>query len=183
MSSRLTGRRRTASRYSSYSSPYNYGSTARAYTAVPPEKRREEPEAAPAETIRIDEYGLAHRAALVGIMVLMAVLAIAFLCLYGYNYQLSTDISTLQTELNELKEDNYYLENEFDNNLNLDYIEEVAINKLGMQKPSSYQIKYISVPKQSYTILYNTDEEQDGFLYHLLRLDFKSALDALIGSD
>ncbi len=181
MNNRQPARRRTASRYSSYSSPYSYGSTARAYTPAVRENRRNT-DATENETVRIDEYGFVHRAALVGIMVLAAVLAIAFLCLYGYNYQLSSDIAVLQTELNELKEDNYYLENEFDNNLNLEYIEEVAINKLGMQKPSSYQIKYISVPKQSYTILYSTDEEQDGILYYLKGFDFKAALAEIFGS-
>ncbi|MCC8097290.1 MAG: hypothetical protein LIO44_01760 [Eubacterium sp.] len=181
MNTGTSGRRRTASRYSSYSSPYNYGSTARAYTALP-DKTKNSGNEEPAETIRVDEYGLVHRAALIGIMVLMAVLAITFLCLYGYNYQLSSDISSLQSELNELKEDNYYLENEFENNLNLDYIKDIAINKLGMQKPSSYQIKYINVPKQSYTILYNTDEEEGGFLYYLKSFDFKAAFNAIFGS-
>ncbi|MCD8091275.1 MAG: septum formation initiator family protein [Clostridiales bacterium] len=182
MNNRQSGRRRTATRYSSYNSPYNYGSTARAYTTAVDTSRRNTSESE-SETIRVDEYGFIHRAALVGIMVLAAVSAIAFLCIYGYNYQLSSDIAALQSELNELKEDNYYLENEFDNNLNLEYIEEVAINKLGMQKPSSYQIKYISVPKQSYTILYNTDEEQEGFLSYLKSFDLRAVIAEIIGSD
>ncbi|MCD7778964.1 MAG: septum formation initiator family protein [Clostridiales bacterium] len=182
MNTGSNGRRRTASRYSSYSSPYNYGSTARAYTALPDKSKSRENEES-VETIRIDEYGRVHRVALIGIMILMAVLAITFLCLYGYNYQLSSDISSLQSELNELKEDNYYLENEFDNNLNLDYIEDIAINKLGMQKPSSYQIKYINVPKQSYTILYDTDEEQGGFLYYLKSFDFMAAFKAIFAAE
>lgn len=163
---------------SPYSS-YNYGSTARAYTQRTTEKREKESEGL--NMVRVDEYSSAHRIALITVMLLMAVLAITFLCLYGYNYKLSTEIASLQSELNELKEDNYYLESEFDNNLNLDYIEEVAINKLGMQKPSSYQIKYINVPKQSYTILYDTESQSDGFLSYLKKGDFKGAIKELLG--
>ncbi len=177
MAERRTRRSGSYRTYGGYSS-YNYGSTARAYTPRITEKNKT-PEVP--ETIKIDEYGTAHRIALISVMLLLAVLAITFLCLYGYNYKLSTEIASLQSELNELKEDNYYLESEFDNNLNLDYIEEVALTRLGMQKPSSYQIKYINVPKQSYTVIYNTDESADSFFSHLKDLDFKSAFQVLLG--
>lgn len=165
-------------RRSPYAS-YNYGSTARAYTQRTTEKKKKEPEGP--SMVRVDEYSSAHRIALIAVMLLLAVLTITFLCVYGYNYKLTTEIAELQTELNELKEDNYYLESEFDNNLNLDYIEEVAINKLGMQKPSSYQIKYINVPKQSYTILYDTESSGKGFLSYIKELDFKGAFKELLG--
>ncbi len=176
----MTGRRNVRNmnnnrtRYS-YGS-YNFGSTARAYSYYPERKtvKKEQP-----KVIKVGEYSLVHRVALVGIMLFMAALAIGFLCVYGYNYELSSDIASLREELNELKEDNYYLESDFDNNLNLDYIEEVAINRLGMQKPLSYQIKYINVPKQSYTILYNTAEEKKGFWENIKELNFKGAFDSL----
>lgn len=173
---------RTGYRYSSYSYGYNYGSTARAYSGAYEKIKPEKEKRTVPRAIKVEEYGHVHRAALIGVVLCFGVLAIAFLCLYGYNYKMSADIGELQTELNELKEDNYYLESDFDNNLNLDYIEEYAINKLGMQKPSSYQIKYISVPKQSYTILYNTDEQESGVLSYLKDLDFKSAIKSLIGA-
>lgn len=57
----------------------------------------------------------------------------------------------LNASLGEITEYNRYLEIELSRNLDLDYIENVAINKLGMQRPASHQIVYITVPKESYS--------------------------------
>ena len=174
----MANRGRTLYRYPSY----NYGSTARAYSNSYDRQSNKRNKKAAVETIRVEEYSVAYRTALIAVMLLMAALAIVFLCLYGYNYKLSSEISELQTQLNELKEDNYYLESDFENNLNLDYIEEVAVNRLGMQKPSAYQIKYINVPKQSYTILYDTEDRDKSVLGYLKKLDIKSALKELLSA-
>ena len=41
-----------------------------------------------------------------------------------------------------------------------DYIEERAVNDLGMTEPQEYQIKTISVPEQSYTVQYNESKNE-----------------------
>lgn len=65
----------------------------------------------------------------------------------------------LNGQLSQITEYNRYLEIELSKNLDLEYIENVAINKLGMQKPAPHQIIYISVPKESYseTRIINSD--------------------------
>lgn len=69
------------------------------------------------------------------------------------------EMESLNTNLGELNEYNRYLEIELSKNLDLEYIETIAINKLGMQRPSPHQIIYISVPKESYseTRIINTE--------------------------
>ncbi|MFI3230473.1 MAG: cell division protein FtsL [bacterium] len=69
------------------------------------------------------------------------------------------EMESLNTTLGELNEYNRYLEIELSKNLDLEYIEAIAINKLGMQRPSPHQIIYISVPKESYseTRIINTE--------------------------
>ncbi len=69
------------------------------------------------------------------------------------------EMDSLNTTLGELNEYNRYLEIELSKNLDLEYIEAIAINKLGMQRPSPHQIIYISVPKESYseTRIINTE--------------------------
>lgn len=65
-------------------------------------------------------------------------------------------------ELKQIQEDNTYLQTELTKNLNLEDIEKQAVLRLGMQKPEDYQIVYIDVPAQSYTIKHeNIDSEQD----------------------
>lgn len=49
---------------------------------------------------------------------------------------------------------------EISDTINLDYIEERAVNDLGMTEPQEYQIKTISVPEQSYTVQYNESKNE-----------------------
>lgn len=62
-----------------------------------------------------------------------------------------------KTELSDLKAQNATLESELAEQIDLDYIKQEAITRLGMSEPQSYQIVYIDVPKQSYTIQYSSD--------------------------
>jgi len=45
-------------------------------------------------------------------------------------------------------------------NIYLEYIKQEAMKRLGMAEPQTYQIVYIDVPKQSYTVQYAADENE-----------------------
>lgn len=62
-----------------------------------------------------------------------------------------------KSELSDLKAQNATLESELAEQIDLDYIKQEAMTRLGMSEPQSYQIVYIDVPKQSYTIQYSSD--------------------------
>lgn len=62
-----------------------------------------------------------------------------------------------KSELSDLKAQNATLESELTEQIDLDYIKQEAMTRLGMSEPQSYQIVYIDVPKQSYTIQYSSD--------------------------
>ena len=64
-------------------------------------------------------------------------------------------IKELKEELSVLQNENTVLSSEISDTINLDYIEDRAVNELGMSEPQSYQIKTISVPEQSYTLQYS----------------------------
>lgn len=64
-----------------------------------------------------------------------------------------------KSELSDLKAQNATLESELAEQIDLDYIKQEAISRLGMSEPQSYQIVYIDVPKQSYTIQYSSDTD------------------------
>ena len=44
----------------------------------------------------------------------------------------------------------------------MDYIRTEATERLGMSEPQSYQVVYIDVPKQSYTVQHNADDVAEG---------------------
>ena len=81
----------------------------------------------------------------------------------------------LNAQIIALKSQNHTIETELAEKIDLEYIEEQATTRLGMAEPQPYQIMYISVPKESYTVQYDVasapDEEEEGFsLSSLLQL-------------
>jgi len=61
--------------------------------------------------------------------------------------------------LNDLKDQNNTVQSEISDSADLTYIEEQAKEKLGMTVPQSYQIVFIDVPKQSYTVQYKNENK------------------------
>lgn len=61
-------------------------------------------------------------------------------------------------ELSAIKSQNATLEAELAEQIDLEYIKQEAIKRLGMAEPQPYQVVYIDVPKQSYTVQYAADE-------------------------
>lgn len=68
-------------------------------------------------------------------------------------------IQELKNELKQIDENNSNLKNELTKNLDLKEVEKLASDKLGMQMPADYQIVYIDVPQQSYTVKHGNNSE------------------------
>lgn len=105
---------------------------------------------------------------------LIAIIAILFagsILFMGMHVRVANENVELRREksqLADLKSSNAILEAELTEQIDLDYIKEQATTRLGMSEPQPYQVVYIDVPKQSYTIQYASDttngEEESGFL-------------------
>ena len=63
-----------------------------------------------------------------------------------------------KSKLEDLKSANAILEAELTEQLDMDYIKQEATERLGMSEPQPYQVVYINVPKQSYTVQHDTKE-------------------------
>lgn len=61
----------------------------------------------------------------------------------------------IQDKISEIQNANNMLTAEITEQLSLDFIEKEATIRLGMSEPQAYQICYINVPKQSYTVQYD----------------------------
>jgi cell division protein FtsL len=83
------------------------------------------------------------------------VLSIVICIASNNNYK--TELVEAKNTLTQLESDNAELKNEIDDNIDLAKVEREA-KKLGMDKPSAFQIVKINVPKESYTVQYGADE-------------------------
>lgn len=68
--------------------------------------------------------------------------------------------SKLNDQLIAIQNENVSLQSEISDKIDLEYIESEAVNRLGMAEPQPYQIIYIDVPKQSYTVQYGKTESE-----------------------
>ena len=62
-----------------------------------------------------------------------------------------SEVQSLKKELSSVEKENEQLKVTIENSLNLNHIEQVAKEKLGMQKLSNKDTVYINVPKKDYT--------------------------------
>lgn len=79
----------------------------------------------------------------------------------------------LREKLAKMQSENISVEADLTNQLNLDYVATQAKERLGMAEPQTYQVVYIDVPKQSYTVQYDvtTSKEEQKFSWKKL-MDF-----------
>ena len=76
-----------------------------------------------------------------------------FLAISYRNSQINekfTEIQSLKKELSATQKENEQLKVNIENNLNLNTVEKMAKEKLGMQKLTNRQTVYINLPKKDY---------------------------------
>lgn len=150
---------------------YNYTSEAFDYASeiTPPLKKKKKKvvysrvrEAAPLSLLKT--YGT---------IAVIFCFVLTLLCIYASNSAMRTDLVELQDRLEQTKEDNEYIQISIDDSIDLEKIKTEAM-KLGLQMPAEYQIVEIEVPKDSYTVQYNSEstETEEGF-WDLLKKIFK----------
>lgn len=149
--------------YPEHGSYYTYGNVAHElqpdYAPHPmreEEKRQREEQARAAQA----ETGERRRSSVKMIAVVLILFAgcIAFMGMHVAVENLEISIRKQKSELSDLKANNAILQAELTEQLDLDYIKQEATERLGMAEPQAYQIVYIDVPKQSYTIQYEAEE-------------------------
>ena len=84
------------------------------------------------------------------------VIVAAFVVLLTISYRNSkineefSEIRSMKKELSSIQKENEQLKVSIENSLNFNYIEQVAKEKLGMQKLSNRQTIYVNLPKKDY---------------------------------
>ena len=146
---------------------YTYGNVA--YELQPdysPYRIREEEEERRKEEARIAKAeARENRIVSVKMIAVAVVLFIGCIAFMGMNVLVDHAEVTLRQQknnLDNLKAANAILEAEMVEQLDMDYIKQEATERLGMSEPQSYQVVYIDVPKQSYTVQHNADDAAEG---------------------
>ena len=142
---------------------YTYGNVA--YELQPdytPYRVREEEEERRKEAARIarEEVRENHISSvkMLGVALVLFIGCIAFMGMHVVVDNAEVSLRRQRSTLEDLKSANAILEAELTEQLDMDYIKQEATERLGMSEPQSYQVVYIDVPKQSYTVQYDADD-------------------------
>ena len=122
------------------------------------ERRKEEArqEKAEARESRISSFKM------IGVALVLFAGCLAFMGMHVLVDNAEVSLRRQKAELENLKSSNAILEAELTEQLDMDYIRTEATERLGMSEPQSYQVVYIDVPKQSYTVQHNADDVAEG---------------------
>ena len=94
-----------------------------------------------------------------------AAFAIAFAVAFGILFtnaviiEKASQVNDMQKQLTELTEANNQVMLDIEKNLDLNKIEEIAINELGMKRPDKYQIVYVNVEQNDYAEISKEEKE------------------------
>ena len=128
-------------------------------------EERPEPKARPKQGTRTGtriRTGLAPSAVL-GFMMALAML---ILVIFGYVrlYEATTENAKIADELADMKAQNAILAKQYEGSVDLAYIEDMAMNELGMQKVLPEQIVYVNLSHATDKGVIVTTQKEKGFL-------------------
>lgn len=154
--------------YNSSSVAYDY-ETEREYYEPRRKQSIERRKKAKRNKIKIVNEATVHSAKIYVPLVIIFAFAVSVVMSNARVIEQKATIAQLKDELKQVQEDNNNIETELTKNINMEEVEKQASQRLGMQKPASYQIVYIDVPKQSYTSKFenNSDKIKTGKLEEL----------------
>ena len=118
------------------------------------ERRKEEERLAKAEA----RENRISSVKMLGVALVLFLGCIAFMGMHVLADNAEVSLRRQKSELEKLKSSNAILEAELTEQLDMDFIRTEAAERLGMSEPQPYQVVYIDVPKQSYTVQHNVDD-------------------------
>ena len=118
------------------------------------ERRKEEARVAKAEA----RENRISSVKMIGVALVLFIGCIAFMGMNVIVDNAEVSLRRQKSELESLKSANAILEAELTEQLDMDFIKTEAAERLGMSEPQAYQVVYIDVPKQSYTVQHNADD-------------------------
>lgn len=161
----MAAKRPREAEHSQKGSYYTYGNVA--YELQPdytPYRVREEEEERRKEAARLAKAEAKERrissVKMIGVALILFIGCIAFMGMNVMVDQAEVSLRKEKSKLEDLKSSNAILQAEMTEQLDMDYIKQEATERLGMHEPQPYQVVYINVPKQSYTVQYEETESK-----------------------
>ena len=103
---------------------------------------------------------------IVGILLLVIVVVLIFsdIKMYQRKKELVAEINSYEKQIAQIKSDSNNLKNDIANQNNSDYIEKIAYEQLGEQKPGEQEVIFVAAPKKPNTNSQQNNSWQDWFL-------------------
>lgn len=107
------------------------------------------------------KYKTNSKMKLKAVFLCLIVFGACFLLMYRYAIitQMNNNIIEYEKNLARLQKENSLLRVEIEKALDIDQIQQIAENRLGMQKPDRSQIVYMNIQKSDSTVVLNTDDK------------------------
>lgn len=97
---------------------------------------------------------------LIGNVLFLCLVAFAVLFRYSAIVERDHKLESLKEECSAITDENKRLQVEIDSVLNLDNVEQIAMNELGMAKPEKYQTVYVNIKGDDYVEMAEEAEEE-----------------------
>ena len=130
---------------------------------APKKKKKKVQKAKPSVRKNLTMQGRANRAYSIKVALVLGVFfcgTLAFMWSSAMVTSQRVETQKYKDKLADLKSGNAILAIDVAEQMDLDTVKQIATEKLGMVEPQPYQIQYIDVPEQSYTIHYKDDTEK-----------------------
>lgn len=110
---------------------------------------KKQPDNANTPKVRPKEKGINKIRTLSGVLLCFGI-AFFVILRYAAIAEESSQIEAYRKQLSQLKRNNEQMQVELERTVNLERVEEIATNRLGMRRPEKYQTVYITIEKNDY---------------------------------
>ncbi|MDE6580566.1 MAG: cell division protein FtsL [Ruminiclostridium sp.] len=134
--------------YNRTSSAYDFSQFDTALDTVPQKAKKPKPVPRSEDSIKVHKTAVARSGAWVKtaiFMVVVVAVALFYVSTKAKISELSSEISTSSSALDEAQRENIRLQTELGNMVTLSKVDELATSSLGLQKTAKSQVKYITV--------------------------------------
>ena len=87
------------------------------------------------------------------VLIIIFVLILADFKIYQKKQELNSQISAYQKQIEDIKKSSQTLKDEIANGDNVDYLEKIAYEQLGEQKPGEKEVIFITPPEKPKTVV------------------------------
>ncbi len=161
----MAGTRKNGRTYRKYESIHGYNPTSVAYDVQPAyvpkpqwEDERKQKQQVKREAVLLRRANRLHAFKIIMALGVVFAGCLGLMGMHATSAKQRVTLWNYKEELAAIKNENAILATEIAEQVDLDTVKKEAMTRLGMTEPQTYQLVYIDVPKESYTVQYSEEE-------------------------